>query len=135
MTVTLPQHYGALPITTEQAVAIFGDELKGLLESGEMRGNLKTFGPWSIPLSFRAHAVSSEWVDNPSVIARRKAVTFWGERTMTHPRESGYNLEGRVFAGGKKRRAFTSGDLLDIDGRLVQIATIHVCMDEPKEAS
>lgn len=131
--IEMPQIYGAIPMTHQQAEEIFGDELPALLKTREMRGDMKTFGYWQTPLSYTAHATTSEWAGPPEeAFTRNKAVTFYGKRTMTYPKESGYVLEGRASVLGRKRRAFTSSSLIDIDGTLVEIATVHVCIDKPK---
>jgi hypothetical protein len=84
---------------------------------GEVRGELRTFGPWSLPASYRALAVDSD-------------CKVYGVRTLSHVRESGYALEGRVKVGGKSYRGFTSSQLFQRpDGSLVDVAVIHVCND------
>lgn len=38
--------------------------------------------------------------------------------------QSGYELEGKVSVGGKKRSCFTSSQLFEIDGETVDIGVI-----------
>jgi hypothetical protein len=114
---TLPAQAGAIQITEAQ-LASFG------IEAQDTRGELETFGPWSLPVRFRALAVS--YVFSPNHWA--ETVTLYGLRTMGKLRESGYCLEGRVSVEGRKRRGFTSSQLWQLlDGRLIETATIHVC--------
>lgn len=92
---------------------------------GEIWGKLKTFGPWQIPLSYKALAMSCDF---------GKFARLYGLRTMTNIRESGYDLEGRVSIAGRKYRAFTSSMLMQrSDGSLCSVATIHVCIPRKEE--
>lgn len=116
---TLPADAGAIQITEAQ-LASFG------IDAVDTRGDLETRGPWSIPVRYKALAVSYVWGPHSTV----ETVTLYGMRTMGNLKESGYSLEGRVSVGGRKRRGFTSAQLWQLpDGRLIETATIHVCRD------
>lgn len=62
-------------------------------------------------------------------------VTVHGPRTMYHPRESGYQMEGRVSVNGRKVRAFTADVLVRYQGKLYTFAALHVCFPRKKEAA
>lgn len=114
---TLPAQAGAIRITEAQ-LASFG------IQAEDTRGDLETFGPWQIPVRFRALAVS--YVFGPNGWA--ETVTLYGLRTMRRLRESGYCLKGRVSVKGRKLRGFTGSQLWEFpDGRLIETAIIHVC--------
>lgn len=116
---TLPAQAGAIKITEAQ-LAAFG------IQPEDSRGELETFGPWHIPVRYKALAVSyvfsNHWAET---------VTLYGARTMGELKESGYCLEGRVSVAGQKRPGFTSAQLWELPcGRLIETATIHVCMNK-----
>jgi hypothetical protein len=113
----------SLPITAGE-LADLGITEKDIA-AGEKRGNLKTSGPWNIPVSYRAICMSmiNTYPDFPSITHNK---TAYGIRTLTAIRQSGYELEGRVSIGGRKYSAFTSSQLFELpDGRLVDVAIIH----------
>ena len=116
-----------LPLTKEEYLSL-GIPEKGLL-SGEVRGELKTFGPWGIPVSYKALAEYKQFTPEESrrYAGESEGVEVYGERTLTNITQRGYELEGRVSVGGKKYRGFTSSQLFDVDGKLVSVATIFVC--------
>ena len=102
------------------------------LDAGEMKGELKTVGMWHIPVSYRALCVSSVW-DNSKGYTVRTSETIYGMRTLSKPTQSGYELEGRVSVNGRKVRGFTSSQLFQLEnGKLVNIATIHACLNDKK---
>ena len=111
-----------LPITADELLAMGITEKD--IEAGEKRGELKTYGPWQIPISYRALCVSS--IYSASYYTKTERTMAYGVRTMTQPKESGYCLEGRVSIGGKKYSAFTTSQLFELpDGRLIDVAVIH----------
>jgi hypothetical protein len=58
----------------------------------------------------------------------------FGKRTLMSPKESGYQLEGRVSIGGTKYRAFTSSRLFEReDGSLCDVGVLIVCGYKPVE--
>ncbi len=110
---------GSKPLTEEQAKAIF---TQADIAAGQKRGELKTFGPWHQPLTYKALACSQDFE------APGKPMTVLGERTLTKVRESGHELEGRISVAGKSYRGFTSSCLFELpNGTLVDCAIIHVC--------
>lgn len=114
---TLPADAGAIKITEAQ-LASFG------IDAVDSRGDLETYGPWSIPVRYKALAVSYVW----GPYSTMETVTLYGMRTMGNLKESGYCLRGRVSIGGHKRSGSTSAQLWELpDGRLIETATIHVC--------
>lgn len=116
----------ALPITSEelQSMGITQEDI----DAGEKKGELKTYGPWQIPVSYRALCMSmvNTYPDFPSITHNK---TSYGIRTLTNVHQGGYELEGRVSIGGKKYTAFTGSQLFELpDGRLIDVATIHARM-------
>jgi hypothetical protein len=120
---------GALKISKEDFLDLGLPE--SAIEKGEMRGELKTSGPWQIPLSYTALAMSIKYTpeDKRRYSAEMDSVTSYGIRKLSSIRQEGYGLEGRVSVNGKKYRGFTSSQLFEIDGKLVDVATIHACMN------
>lgn len=85
-----------------------------------IRGELKTSGMWQLPVSYRALCVDSER-------------NIYGIRTLTNVQQSGYEIEGRVSVNGKRVRGFSSSMLFYTpSGKLVDVAIIYACMDQPK---
>ncbi len=119
---------GALKITKEEFSNLGVPE--STIEKGELRGELKTIGPWSIPVSYKALAISRAYTpeDKRRYSAECDEVVAYGMRALSALREDGYCLDGRVSINGKKYRGFTSSQLFEIDGKLVDVATIHVCV-------
>ncbi len=92
----------------------------------EIRGNLKTYGVWNIPVSFNSLCVSAKYgAKEGSFFESCLEKTVYGNRTMTNVRQSGYELEGYVSIKGRKYSAFTSSQLFDINGHLVNVSIIH----------
>jgi len=113
---------GALRVTESELLAM--DITEKDIKAGEKRGELKTYGPWQIPISYRALCVSS--IYSASYYTKTERTMAYGVRTMTQCSESGYCLEGWVSIGRKKYSAFTSSQLFELpDGRLINVATIH----------
>jgi hypothetical protein len=119
---------GAIKITSRELLA-FGIP-QTALDAGEMRGDLKTIGMWHIPVSYRALAMSCVW-DNSAGYTVTKSATIYGVRTLADCKQSGHELEGRISIAGKRVRGFTSSQLFEIEnGKLVNIATIHACVND-----
>lgn len=113
---------GSKPITLEQAKTFLTD---ADIAAGVKHGELKTIGMWQIPLSYTALATAQDF---NAAEPQRDVVRVLGPRTISKPRQSGYELEGHVSIKGKKHRAFTSSCLFELpDGKLVNVAIIHVC--------
>lgn len=80
----------------------------------EVRFDIETLGPWQVVSKVRGLAMTLDG-------------KIFGMRNMRAPKESGYQLEGRVSVGGKKYRAFTSSTLFERDdGSLCDVATLVV---------
>ena len=110
----------AIKITKEDAIA-FGINP----ELDQQRGELKTFGVWNIPKSFKALCLSSIFDKSKGYYVTLQT-TVYGQRTLTNVRQGGYELEGYVSIRGKKYTAFTSSQLFEIEGKLIDVAIIHV---------
>jgi hypothetical protein len=120
----------ALPITRQELIEMGISEEQ--IESGEARGELKTSGPWQIPVSYKALCTSSKWDAEKTADYRRGSVlsvTFYGMRTMNKIRQSGYEIEGYVSVNGKKCSCFSSSQLFELEnGKLIDVAVIHARM-------
>jgi len=112
---------GAISISQELAES-FG------LTGGEKRLDVETFGPWRIPVRLRGLCVTTEF-DKTCGYTRSKGFACFGVRTMTRPRESGYQMEGQVSVMGRKVRAFTSSKLFQLpSGKLIDCGVIFACL-------
>ena len=86
----------------------------------EIRFEIETSGPWSIVKSLRGLAVTLDG-------------KVFGMRRLIRPRESGYQMEGRVSIGGEKFRAFTSSTLFERPDRsLIDVGVLVVCNFDEK---
>ena len=122
-TLTLKDGVGATKISLEDALIFIGQEA---IDSGEKRGEMKTYGPWNIVRSYKALCCTATWTPKKYGTSHVDEYTLYGDRTMTHPKQSGYCLEGRVSINGQNRSAFTSSILFELpDGKLVSVAVIH----------
>lgn len=116
-----PDH--AIKITDKQAKLIFGR----VPDFPELRGDLRTFGPWQIPLSYRALCVTSLFDSSYGYCKTVHTIVF-GFRTMVDIKQSGYQIEGRVSYQGKKIRCFSSTQMFELEnGQLVNVAVIFAC--------
>lgn len=93
------------------------------IAAGEKRLEIETAGPWQIVRRVSGLTHTTERDDSGRIIAR----TFHGTRSMSQPRSTGYTLEGHVSIQGCKTRAFTSSQMFDIDGTLVDVGTLYAC--------
>lgn len=120
---------GALPITREELIAL-GVNAEAI-DKGAVHGDLKTRGPWGIPVTYSALCMSVVWTpeEKQKFTSERESETAYGMRTLSGIHQSGHQLEGRVSVNGKKVRGFTSSQLFELpDGKLVEVATIHACV-------
>lgn len=112
---------GAIPISQELAESLG-------LTGDDKRLDVETVGPWQIPVRIRGLCVTTEF-DKACGYTRSKGFACFGVRTMTQPRQSGYEMEGRVSVGGRKVRAFTSSRLFELpDGKLISAGIIFACL-------
>ncbi len=115
---------GAIPATEEQLAALGVTPAE--IAAGEKRHDMTHRGPWHQCTSLAAIVEHTDY--NPETRRAR----FWPVRRMSRPRESGYSMEGTVSIGGRKIPAFTSSQLFELpDGRLIDVATLHLCHRTP----
>jgi len=120
---TLQAQPGATPISLEDATRLFGADA---ITAGELRGDIQTRGTWSICISYKAHAVTATWKPGTAGYNYVDTYTLYGMRTMSRPRQGGYDLEGYVSIAGVKRSSFTSSILFQLpDGKYIDVAVIH----------
>jgi len=112
----------AIPATVEQlaALGVTPDEIA----KGEKRFESVHSGPWQICRSLRA-IVEFTGRDESG---RATVKAFYPARTMHAPRPCGYDMEGRIPFAGRKASAFTTSQVFELpDGKLVEVATLHLC--------
>jgi hypothetical protein len=117
---------GALPITRKELIDIGVPESD--IDAGCSQGDLKTFGPWQLPISYQAIVISKEYTPEASrrFTAETEMALMFGYRKMRNIRQSGYEIEGWLSIGGKRVSGFSASQLLELeDGKLINIATIH----------
>lgn len=118
---------GAIPISMEIA------EQLGIVED-DRHFDIKTFGPWQIPLSVRGIRMSTRF-DRTRGYTVTLSTTVWGEGTLSHPKQDGYQLEGTAslpLVGNV--RAFTSAQMFELPGRkLRNCCEIFCCTGKDKE--
>lgn len=125
-TIVLAYTPGSLKLTQEQADQLFTPDQ--ISSADEIRGELKTYGMWQIPVSYKALCTSNNWPEQENGITSSGPVSVFGVRVLSGCRQSGYELEGRVSVDGKRYRGFTSSQLFELpNGRLINVATIHAC--------
>jgi len=114
---------GAIPATLEQLAALGFTPAE--IEAGEKRGAMELRGPWSMCSAYTAPVERAKFGDGDGYRYGKKWVEFYAPRRMSRPRQSGYELEGRVSLAGRKLSAFTASQLFQLpDGRLVDCAVI-----------
>lgn len=89
----------------------------------EQKAEIDTRGPWGIITKFKALAIAANYSEG--LITKKEVVEIYGMRTLNNPRQTGYCLEGRVSIEGKKHSAFTSSQLFEIEGELINVSIIH----------
>lgn len=117
---TLPAESGAVPI--HQA------DLERFGIKDDARLEVKTVGPWHIPVSITGLTVSSTMSETHWGQRTFKDYTLHGIRAMSKPKSCGYEMEGWVSLNGKKRSAFTSSMMFCVieTKALVQVGCLHV---------
>jgi hypothetical protein len=103
-------------------------------DAGEDRFDITTTGSgWNIITKIRGLAIAA--LDRDPLTSEPSKGYVFGYRTMNRPKESGYQLEGRISIGGKKYRAFTSSILFErSDKTLCDVAVLYVCNWKPGES-
>ena len=86
---TLKAGAGSTKIKLQDALKFIGAEA---IEAGEKRGHVETRGPWSIITGYTALATTATWKDKPGG-PYVDEYTLYGDRSLTRPEESGYNLD------------------------------------------
>lgn len=123
----LPQvSAGCFALTHEQAAALF---TPAELAAKESRLDVRTVGPWGIPVSavglvvsFNYEADKANNYSNP-----RQPLRVYGRRTMTNWKQTGFEAEGVASVDGRKRRVFTSSKLFQLpDGSLISASVLHL---------
>lgn len=121
---------GAIKITSKELLD-FGIP-QSALDAGKMHGELKTWGVWGIPISFRALVMSAVWDDSKGYTVA-KNTTIYGLRTMGKLKQNGHAMDGWLSIGGKKLTGFTSSQLFEIEGgKLIDVAIIHARLNKTK---
>ena len=91
------------------------------IEAGEKRFKHETWGCYGVTKSLKAIVETGEFGEH-SVMTWKQ---FYPVRTMSNPRQSGYDMEGVVSIGGRKSTCFTSSQLFELPcGKLVDVAVI-----------
>lgn len=122
------KHDSAIKLTPEQCTILGIDT-----NVDEIRGDLKTRGVWQLPVSYKAICIDTLYVNNDGQI-KPTEVTFFGMRTMTNLKQKGYGIDGYVSIKGKKYTCFDSSVLVEVNGRLINIACISARYTEyPKK--
>ena len=110
-----------IKLTVEQAKNLGID-----ISQDEIRGNLKTYGMWQIPISFNALCISAKYgIKENSFCTECLELTIYGNRTMTNVKQGGYELNGYVSIKGKKYSCFTSCQTFEVNDHLIEVSVIH----------
>lgn len=117
--VTLDTPEYAIKLTREQFQKFIGCELQ------DTRGQLKTFGPWSLPVTFKAPCIKRHW-KNEGYGNNIVAVTFYGRRSLYRMQQAGYWLEGKCKVEGKEVSGDTCDIMVEVEGNLYDIAVIAI---------
>jgi hypothetical protein len=111
----------AIKITPEQAAAIGITDIT----ANSQCADIETRGPWGVISQFKAISMAANFSDH----LKMTKVAFFGPRKLLNPKPSSYQLEGRVFINGKKHSAFTSSQMFEINGHLIDVSVIFARMD------
>ena len=109
----------AIKLTKQEAIDL-GISPTEVKQNGEM----KTFGHWQIPVSYKALCISNKY-DKSKVYTQIEETVLYGLRTMSRPKQSGYCLEGYVSIKGKKYSSYTSRITFEVDGLSIDVSTIN----------
>lgn len=121
--------YGVMPITRAKLIELGITEEQ--IEAGEARGVCSQYtSADGAPATYMALCCSAEWGDGGM---KPGSFTAYGMRILSHTRQLGYDIEGRVSVLGKRVRGFTSGQLFELEDKtLVSVAIIHACLNQPR---
>ncbi len=110
---------GSVKATREQLLALGLTSAE--IEAGEKRFETETWGCYGVIRTLRAIVECGEFGE----FSRMTWKQFYPMRTMSNPRQSGYDMEGVVSLGGIKSTCFTSSQLFQLPcGHLVDVAVI-----------
>lgn len=109
----------AIKLTPKQAELLQIDINKDVIH-----GKMKTRGVWGIPVSYKAICMTAVYTKD--IYTKCTEKTIIGIRALSNIKQGGYELEGYVSIKGKKHSAFTSSQLFEIEGKLIDVAIIHV---------
>jgi hypothetical protein len=113
-----------IKLTEAQAISLGID-----IAADEVRGEMQVRGPWSTPVSYKAICVSMKRGVLPGHYSESVTEkTVYGVRSLSNLKQSGYCLDGTVSINGRKYKAFTSSELFEVNGRLINVAVIHACI-------
>jgi hypothetical protein len=91
------------------------------IDAGEKRFEMETWGCYGVIRTLRAIVECGEFGDHSRMTWKQ----FYPIRTMSNPKQSGYDMEGIVSLGGRKSTCFTSSQLFELPcGQLVDVAVI-----------
>ena len=99
------------------------------ISNGEARFEIGQHGGgWRGISKVTGLAISQEFPEGVGTprTPEQSGLIVYGVRTMSDPRESGYQQEGHVSIGGKKYSAFTSSHLFSVNGKLVDVGVLFV---------
>lgn len=103
-------------------------------KDGEIRLDISTTGRgWNVIRSIRGMVITENFAQTgKKLTAENSGKLFLGERSLSSPKESGYQMSGKVSFGGKKYNAFTSSTLVEMpSGQLVNIGVIFASLPTP----
>lgn len=95
---------------------------------GDAHFEMEQRGAWGQISKITGLAISQEFPEHRGTerTEAESGLTVYGVRTMSNPRESGYEMEGYVSLNGKRYSAFTTSHQFRIKGELVDVACLHV---------
>lgn len=112
---------GSVIVLTRAEADKLGIEVKEY----QQRLDIETVGPWNLVKSVKGLCVLRKYSKEKEFGNHRvEELTLLGTRTMTNPKQGGYELEGRVSIKGKKYSAFTSAIDVTIDDEYIQVGCI-----------
>ena len=106
-------------LTKEQADSIGID-----LNADSHRLELTTVGPWGVAWKCKGICITTEFIKSDWGRIEKTSITFHGDRTLTNVRQAGYYLEGYVSIKGKKYSACTHSELIEVDGKLIEVEVL-----------
>tara|TARA_R110000868_G_scaffold376934_1_gene642182 strand:- start:11 stop:409 length:399 start_codon:yes stop_codon:yes gene_type:complete len=110
---------GSVKATREDLLRLGVTEAE--IEAGEKRFKTESWGCYGVTRSLRAVVECGDFGEHSAMIWKQ----FYPVRTMSNPRQSGYDMEGVVSVGGIKSTCFTSSQLFELPcGKLVDVAVI-----------